>query len=110
MDDAAKRQALVRQFEEGRDLDKTHEIYRDDAILEFPQSGERFVGKENFLTWRKQYPARVTYGIRRITTRSRLLPADARCQAGSLLAWLLTSRRDMDRDEPRRDVAPLDIE
>ena len=43
------------------------EIYHDDAILEFPQSGERFVGRETFLTWRKQYPAKVDYRIRRIT-------------------------------------------
>lgn len=72
MDDAAIRQALVRQFEDGRDLDETHEIYHDDAVLEFPQSGERFVGKENFLTWRKQYPAAVDYRIRRITGHGEL--------------------------------------
>jgi len=67
MDDTAKRRLLVRQFEEGRDLEATHEMYHDDAVLEFPQSGERFVGKANFLTWRKQYPAKVDYRIRRIT-------------------------------------------
>ena len=67
MDDAAIRRALVEQFQDGRDLDATHAIYHDDAVLEFPQSGERFVGKENFLTWRKQYPAVVDYRIRRIT-------------------------------------------
>ena len=67
MDDAAIRRALVSQFAEGHDLDQTHELYHDDAVLEFPQSGERFVGKDNFLAWRKQYPANVTYGIRRIT-------------------------------------------
>ena len=39
----------------------------DDAVLEFPQSGERFVGKENFLTWRKQYPADLDFRMRRIT-------------------------------------------
>jgi SnoaL-like domain len=67
MEDAAIRAALVRQFEEGRDLDATHELYHDDAVLEFPQSGERFVGKDAFLTWRKRYPAKVDYRIRRIT-------------------------------------------
>ena len=67
MDDAAKRRALVRQFEAGHDLDLTHEMYLDDAVVEFPQSGERFVGKEKFLTWRKQYPANVVYRIRQIT-------------------------------------------
>lgn len=67
MDDAAVRRALVGQFKNERDLDESHAIYHDDAVLEFPQSGERFVGKENFLTWRKQYPAAVEYKIRRIT-------------------------------------------
>ena len=33
------------------------EVYTDDALVEFPQSGERFRGKENFSVWRGQYPA-----------------------------------------------------
>ena len=33
------------------------EVYTDDAIVEFPQSGERFRGKENFSVWRGAYPA-----------------------------------------------------
>ena len=68
MDDATIRQALVRHWEyEGLDYDKSHEIYHDDAVLEFPQSGERFIGKANFLTWRRKYPAKLDFRIRRIT-------------------------------------------
>ncbi len=67
MDDAAIRKALVEQFEDGHDPDEMHEIYHEDAVLEFPQSGERFIGKQNFLTWRKKYPAEVDYRLRRIT-------------------------------------------
>ncbi len=26
----------------GKDSDRAHEMYHDDAVLEFPQSGERF--------------------------------------------------------------------
>jgi hypothetical protein len=33
------------------------EVYTDDALVEFPQSGERFRGKENFSVWRGGYPA-----------------------------------------------------
>jgi hypothetical protein len=33
------------------------EIYTDDAVLEFPSSGERFRGKANFVPWRAAYPA-----------------------------------------------------
>jgi hypothetical protein len=29
------------------------EIYTDDALLESPQSGEKFRGKDNFITWRE---------------------------------------------------------
>ena len=67
MDDAAKIAALRRKWEyEGKDYDVSHEIYHEDAILEFPQSQERFIGKENFLSWRKQYPAAVDFKIRSI--------------------------------------------
>jgi hypothetical protein len=33
------------------------EIYHDDALVELPQSGEKFRGKENFIPWRSEYPA-----------------------------------------------------
>ena len=48
MDEAAVRKALVRHWRySGQDEDIVHEIYHDDAVLDFPQSGERFVGKPN---------------------------------------------------------------
>ena len=68
MDDSAIRDGLLRHWRfEGTDYDKSHEIYHDDATLEFPQSGERFVGKERFLTWRKKYPAKLDFRVRRIS-------------------------------------------
>ena len=48
------------------DGDKAHEIYNDDAVLEFPQSGERFRGKANMQGFREQYPAEVTFEPREI--------------------------------------------
>jgi len=53
----------------GTDQDIAHEIYHDDAVLEFPQSGERFEGVENFREWRRQYPAKLAFEIRRIRGR-----------------------------------------
>jgi hypothetical protein len=50
----------------GADEDKAHEIYHDDAILEFPQSGERFVGKANMQGFREKYPAEVKFEPREI--------------------------------------------
>lgn len=66
--------ALQRHWEHsGRDEDISHEIYHDDAVLEFPQSGERFEGVANFKEWRSQYPAEVQYRIRRMTAREDLV-------------------------------------
>jgi hypothetical protein len=35
-----------------------HEIYRDDAIVEYPQSGERIRGRHNVQALRSHHPAR----------------------------------------------------
>ncbi len=57
----------------GKDEDVSHKIYHHDAVLEFPQSGERFEGVENFREWRRRYPARATFHTRRITHREDLV-------------------------------------
>ncbi|HEX7171293.1 MAG TPA: nuclear transport factor 2 family protein [Candidatus Limnocylindria bacterium] len=68
MDETVIRDRLRDHWQfEGVDYDKSHEIYHDDAVLEFPQSGERFVGKQNFLTWRRKYPAKLDFKVRRIS-------------------------------------------
>ena len=54
MDETKLRAALERYWETmATDPEIAHEIYHDDAVLEFPQSQERFVGKENFKAWRE---------------------------------------------------------
>ena len=70
MDEATLLAALRRHWEyEGTDYEISHEIYHDDAVLEFPQSQERFEGKANFLAWRNLYPASIEFEIRRIRGR-----------------------------------------
>ncbi len=67
MEEASLRAALERHWKyAGKDEDVANEIYHEDAILEFPQSQERFLGKQNFLPWRKQYPATIDMKVRRI--------------------------------------------
>jgi hypothetical protein len=56
----------------GSDPEKAHEIYTEDAVLEFPQSGERFVGVENFREWRSSYPADTSFEFREIRGRDDL--------------------------------------
>jgi hypothetical protein len=67
MDDAERRAQIRRYWEmtaSDQEQDITHQIYHDDAVLEFPQSGERFDGVANFKEWRSQYPASVTLEMR----------------------------------------------
>jgi hypothetical protein len=74
LDEADLLRALQRHWEySGKDEDVAHEIYHDDAVLEFPQSGERFEGVENFREWRRQYPASLKFHTRRITHRADLV-------------------------------------
>lgn len=76
-DHATTAAALVNHWRhEGIDYDASHEIYHEDAILEFPQSGERFVGRDRFLEWRKRYPAQVAFRIRRISGANSLWVAE----------------------------------
>jgi SnoaL-like domain len=58
---------------EGTDEERFHDLYHEDAVLEFPQSGERFEGLANFMEWRLQYPAEVEFKIRRMTVRDDLV-------------------------------------
>jgi hypothetical protein len=64
--DAARRKAILDNLRE-TDPDRAHAMYAEDAILEFPQSGERFIGLENIKSWRAKYPADVRYRVRRMT-------------------------------------------
>jgi hypothetical protein len=58
---------FVRYLTHGaRDEVIVSELYHDDALLEFPQSGERFRGKDNFIPWRSEYPARTEFELRAI--------------------------------------------
>jgi hypothetical protein len=66
MDDTTRLAQLQRHWEFGTDIEIAHEIYRSDATLEFPQSGERFVGLASFKAWRSLYPAAVRFKVRRI--------------------------------------------
>ncbi|MBF4761851.1 nuclear transport factor 2 family protein [Nocardioides islandensis] len=56
-----RRAAEVRRHLEvvGVDLAAEHEVYHPDAVLEFPQSRERFEGLATIREWRGRYPANV---------------------------------------------------
>ena len=49
MDDRTVRAALERHWDasDAGDFKVEHEIYREDAVLDYPQSGERIRGRHN---------------------------------------------------------------
>ncbi len=49
------------------DQDAEHEIYADDAICDYPQSGERIAGRQNLQALRSQHPGKPS-GFRVIRT------------------------------------------
>ena len=68
MGDDDVRAALQRHWEasDANDFDTEHEIYRDDAVLEYPQSGERIRGRSNIQASRVAQPNAKRFTVRRI--------------------------------------------
>jgi hypothetical protein len=49
------------------DTDAEHDIYEDDAICDYPQSGERILGRRNLQALRSHHPGRPSgFDVRRI--------------------------------------------
>jgi len=48
------------------DFEAEHQIYREDAILDYPQSGERIRGRENIQASRAAQPSRKRFSPQRI--------------------------------------------
>ena len=68
MDDRAVRVALERHWDasDASDFTVEHEIYRQDAVLDYPQSGERIRGRHNIQESRFVQPNRKRFSVRRI--------------------------------------------
>lgn len=68
MDDRSVRLALERHWEasDANDFDAEHEIYREDAVLDYPQSGERIRGRRNIQESRTVQPNKKRFTVRRV--------------------------------------------
>ena len=51
---------------DANDFDVEHDIYREDAVLEYPQSGERIRGRANIQASRFAQPSSKRFTVRRI--------------------------------------------
>lgn len=74
MGDPETRSALERHWaaSESNDFAVEHEIYRDDAVLHYPQSGERIRGRRNIRESRTVQPSEKRFAVQRITGKGDL--------------------------------------
>ena len=68
MDDRTVRVALERHWNasDASDFEVEHEIYREDAVLDYPQSGERIRGRHNIQESRTVQPNKKRFTVQRI--------------------------------------------
>jgi SnoaL-like domain len=67
-EDQTIRAALDRHWaaSDANDFEAEHDIYREDAVLEYPQSGERIGGRRHIQLSRAAQPNRKRFTVRRI--------------------------------------------
>ena len=75
MDEATARALIEDHFEHSTvtvagggprdDIERASEIYADDAVVEWPQGGERIRGKANITAFRSAYPAHIDFDMER---------------------------------------------
>jgi ketosteroid isomerase-like protein len=68
MRDHEIRAALDRHWSasDANDFETEHDIYLEDAVLEYPQSGERIRGRHNIQITRTGQPSKKRFAVRRI--------------------------------------------
>jgi hypothetical protein len=68
MEDQTIRAALTLHWaaSDANDFEVEHQIYREDAVLEYPQSGERIRGRRNIQASRFAQPSKKRFTVRRI--------------------------------------------
>src|SRR5215213_3950754 len=68
MDDRTVRVALERHWaaSDASDFKIEHEIYHEDAVLDYPQSGERIRGRQNIQESRSVQPNKKRFTVRRM--------------------------------------------
>ena len=66
--DPEKRRAIEEHWaaSESGDVELEHRLYAEDAILDYPQSGERFVGRSTIAEQRSGNPADRHFTLRRV--------------------------------------------
>ncbi len=58
--------ALERHWSDIADLEMFHEIYHEDVVVEYPQTGERIVGRSKLWAMREEAPVAFTFSVHRV--------------------------------------------
>jgi hypothetical protein len=68
MSDSAVREALARHWRasDTSDFEAEHDIYDENALLEYPQSGERIRGRRHIQESRSLQPNKKRFAVRRV--------------------------------------------
>lgn len=68
MNEGERRLLVERHLDASRrgDMEAVHAIYQDDAVIVYPQSGERIVGREKLRRLRESHPAKLDFSVKRI--------------------------------------------
>jgi hypothetical protein len=75
MDDDGRIRARILEHWQASELGDSateHAVYAEDAVLDYPQSGERFRGRETIAAQRGGHPANRHFTVRRITGHGNL--------------------------------------
>lgn len=89
MTDGANRETVERLIEalNTRDLELFHAQFHEDAVMEYPQSGERIVGAENRRAVYGAFPGLPSVTPRRILAAGDAVVVEARLDYGDEADW-----------------------
>jgi hypothetical protein len=69
------------------DVETEHAIYAQDAVLEYPQSGERFRGRSTIAAQRAGHPAERHFTVRRISGAGELWVSEVVISYDGVPSW-----------------------
>jgi hypothetical protein len=92
MDDHTARALLQRHWQasDASDFEAEHDIYHDDAVLDYPQSGERIRGRRRIQESRTVQPNTKRFAVRRITGSGDLWVSEFTLSYDDVPSWVVS--------------------
>jgi hypothetical protein len=92
MNDQTIKAALQRHWDasDANEFAAEHEIYHADAVLDYPQSGERIRGRDNIQESRRVQPSNKRFKVRRITGGGALWVSEFTLSYDGAPSWVVS--------------------